>query len=158
MPEFYLDVDADQARWSRLDSFTQGYVQALFFTEMEHGTTSDDWNPETQSSLPGDVTFADLSQTAYATISADCTAFQEKYATILDMARELVPGDTGLTYAREALDDTRLGQLFWYARNGHGVAFTDDGDADCLKSLQQAAQACSGLYVCYGDDKMVHLS
>lgn len=112
MPEFYLNFNDDAARWHRLDSFTQGYVQALFFTEMEHGTTSDDWNPETQSSLPGDVTFADLSQTAHATIVADCAAFQEKNATLLDMARELVPGDTGLKYAREALDDTRLGQLF----------------------------------------------
>lgn len=157
MPEFYLNFNDDAARWHRLDSFTQGYVQALFFTEMEHGTTSDDWNPETQSSLPGDVTFADLSQTAHATIVADCAAFQEKNATLLDMARELVPGDTGLKYARDALDDTRLGQLFWYARNGHGVSFLDDGDAPCLDSLQEAARAIGSRDVYFGDDGMVHL-
>lgn len=157
MPEFYLDFNDDAARWHRLDSFTQGYVQALFFTEMEHGTTSDDWNPETQSSLPGDVTFADLSHTALATLVADCAAFQEKYATALDMARELVPGTAGLRYTKTALDDTRLGQLFWYARNGHGVAFTDDGNAECLKGLQQAGQACTSRDVYLGDDGMIYL-
>jgi hypothetical protein len=160
MPEFILDMGSpnDARRFNALDDFTQGYVEAMFFTEMEHGTDSDSWNPEEHSSLPGDVTFADLSQTALATMGADCARFQERNATLLDAARALEPGSAGFRYGRDALNDKRLGQLFWYARNGHGVSFCDDGDADCLRTLQRIAQACGGRWVTFGDDDMIYVT
>jgi hypothetical protein len=172
MPEFILDHGTPEAsrEFNKLDSFTQGYVQALFFTDCEPGTrqaepdeTPDDsdciWNPETQSSLPGDVSVADLAPVTLARIIADCAAFQTANAALLEQAQELEPGSEGLRYGRDGLNDERLGMLFWYARNGHGVAFTDDGDAPCLQLLQDACgygtafpQVDTGL----GDDGLIY--
>lgn len=215
MPEFYLDTSGEiigtgkpnrngqpSTFWNHLDSFTQGYIQALFFTDCEHGTVSaknaaegagweetsegqwsrgpdpDDgaeviadsaeqacelsdisnvWNPEEHSNLPGDVAFSDLAPSALARIIADCAKFQEAHDELLDDARNLVPGDDGFKYGRDALDDERLGMLFWYARNGHGVAFTDDGDAPCLQALQNAARAFCGSDVYLGDDGLIYI-
>jgi hypothetical protein len=171
MPEFILDHGSpDGARAYRaLDSFTQGYVQAMFFTDCEHGTVhgidQDDtrecvWKPEEHSSLPGDVTFADLAPETLARIIKDCTAFQETNAALLEAAQGLPAGSPGLRYASIPLDDERLGMLFWYARNGHGVAFTDDVDAPCLEALQKACgwrTAFPEVNSELGDDGLIYL-
>lgn len=169
MPEFILDHGTPEAAraFNKLDSFTQGYVQALFFTDSEPGTVreaEDDfsrvWNPETDSCLPGDVSFADLAPATLARIIADCERFQTVNAALLDAAKELEPKSPGFRYGHDYLDDERLGQLFWYARNGHGVSFTDDGDADCLKALQNACgwQTSFGQVDSYlGDDGQIYL-
>lgn len=168
MPEFHLDVHDAYPSWKRLDSFTQGYIEALFFTEMEHNTVRPDvesdledcnvWNSDKHSTLPGDVTFADLSQEALATLAADCAAFQEANAFFLRIAKNLEPGEDIFKHANDALDDRRLGQLFWYARNGHGVAFTDDGSALCLQELQDVCRKMRERDVTFGDDEMIHVS
>lgn len=169
MPEFILDHgDAETAKVFRgLDSFTQGYIEAMFFTDCEHGTVRPDpdeatthrtWNPEENSSLPGDVSFADLAPATLARIVDDCLAFQERYSSAIDDARELVPGGDGFKYGHEALTEQRLGNLFWYARQGHGVAFTDDGDAPCLKVLQGASKLWRQTDSDLGDDGLIYLS
>lgn len=168
MPEFILDYGSPEGAraFRNLDSFTQGYIEAMFFTDCEHGSVRDPaanrqyraWDPETDSSLPGDVAFSGLAPETLARIVADCAAFQETNETLLAEASELVPGEAGLKYAREALDDTRLGQLFWYARNGHGVAFTDDGNAPCLEALQRAARHVGQTDSYLGDDGLIYLS
>ena len=56
-------------------------------------------------------------------------------------------GTDEIEFDGQVLDDRRLGQLFWFARQGHGVAFTDDGYADCLSDLQEAARAFGECYV-----------
>jgi hypothetical protein len=152
MPEFILDHGTPEAarEFNKLDSFTQGYIQAMFFTDEErlceesegdHKMPAVAFNLETMESRfvgGNSVSFADLAPATLARIIADCAAFQTANAALLEQAAELEPGSEGLRYGRNALDDERLGMLFWYARNGHGVAFTDDGDAPCLKALQAA--------------------
>lgn len=173
MPEFILDHGTpDTARaFKALDGFTQGYIEAMFFTDCEHGTFRPDpnesaadigrlWDPEKHSCLPGDVTVADIAPETLARIIADCAAFQQANADLLAEASELVPGSEGLRYGRNVLDGRRLGQLFWYARNGHGISFTDDGNASCLQSLQDACgwQTSFGTVDSYlGDDDLIHL-
>jgi len=138
MPEFILDTSGtvdgtafpedfpDRAqwtldvRWNHLDSFMQGYVTALFWTSCEPGTVQeaeDDfsrvWEPENDSSLPGDVVFSDLAPEALASIIEDCRRFQAEAADLIEQA-----GERG--YSEE-----RAGHDFWLTRNGHGAGFWD---------------------------------
>jgi hypothetical protein len=113
----------------------------------------------THSNLPGDVTFSDLAPETLTRIIADCATFQIVNETLLAEASELVPGSDGLRYGNDVLDDRRLGQLFWYARNGHGVSFLDDGDAPCLEALQDACgygTAFSTVDSYLGDDGLIY--
>jgi hypothetical protein len=172
MPEFILDHGSPDAakQFRALDSFTQGYIEAMFFTDAEPGTVRPDpddtseyvdpciWRPEVHSSLPGDVTFAELAPATLQRVVDDCARFQKEQAMFLRIARDLEPGEEIFRYAKEPLDDRRLGQLFWYARNGHGVAFTDDGSAIALEKLQEAAQASRPVDSYLGDDGLIYLA
>ncbi len=133
------------------DSFTHGYIAAMFFTESAASfATKENWDtPDIIKGLeagtvdgviPADCDISDLPLDALSKINADCSKFQTENAELLDAARALVPKTDEFKYANEPLTDERLGQLFWYARNGHGVSFTDDGDAECLEKLQDAAR------------------
>lgn len=123
-----------------LDEFAQGYVEAMFFT---NGDIGDETRPDRLNRMG----VSRLTRDSVETIEGHCIRFQGDNAAALRAAKELIPGGEGLEHGREALDDRRLGQLFWYARQGHGVAFTDDGYADCLSDLQEAARAFGECYV-----------
>ena len=123
-----------------LDEFAQGYVEAMFFT---NGDIEDETRPDRLNEMG----VSRLTRDSVETIEGHCIRFQGDNAAALRAAKELIPGGEGLEHGREALDDRRLGQLFWYARQGHGVAFTDDGYADCLSDLQEAARAFGECYV-----------
>lgn len=109
-----------------LDTFTRAYIEALFFTDSEPGTFRADpdenpadiggrvWDPETQSSLPGDVDSCDLAESACAAINADCERFQRENAALLAEACE-----------RDGYNMERAGHDFWLTRNGHGAGFWD---------------------------------
>jgi hypothetical protein len=170
MPEFILDHGTPEAarQFQQLDSFTQGYIEAMFFTDAEPDTVRPDedsdfdnpnvWNSDKHSSLPGDATVADLSPEALEACVAACISFQKQNAFFLDIAKQLEPGEEIFRYAKEELDDRRLGQLFWYARCGHGVSFLDDGNALCLQELQKAAQAVGNVDSYMGDDGLIYLA
>ena len=123
-----------------LDEFAQGYVEAMFFTNGDMGD-------ETRPDRLNEMGVSRLTRDSVETIEGHCIRFQGDNAAALRAAKGLIPGGEGLEHGREALDDRRLGQLFWYARQGHGVAFTDDGYADCLSDLQEAARAFGECYV-----------
>ena len=123
-----------------LDEFAQGYVEAMFFTNGDIGD-------ETRPDRLNEMGVSRLTRASVEKIKADCDRFQVENEPLLGAALCLEPGGEGLEHGREALNDRRLGQLFWYARQGHGVAFTDDGYADCLSDLQEAARAFGECYV-----------
>ena len=123
-----------------LDEFAQGYVEAMFFTIGDIGEV-------TRPDRLNEMGVSRLTRDSVETIEGHCIRFQGDNAVALRAAKGLIPGGEGLEHGREALDDRRLGQLFWYARQGHGVAFTDDGYADCLSDLQEAARAFGECYV-----------
>lgn len=135
MPEYILDtagsINLDEpalfaqpgnlVAWRDLDAFTQGYIEALFFTsECPQVGTEEFRTAEHQSYmeagradgvLPCDVGFGDLSPEALQSIIADCQAFQEANSALLDLA-----------YARD-YDAAQAGRDYWFTRNGHGVGF-----------------------------------
>ena len=103
MPEFVLDQGAQSARFASLDAFTQGYIEAMFFTadeEIGEGAGLDD-----------------LSSAAWGRIRQDCCAFQEGAAHLLELA-----------YGHESgYEPMQAGRDFWYTRNGHGTGFWNRG-------------------------------
>ena len=173
MPEFIMEsygvVNLENGfEWRDLSDFTQGYIEALFFTESSDPCASvDEWRAaEFQAGLeqgqyggsfPGECGFSDLAPATLARIIEDCAAFDLGMARNIQSAMALDPGSDELRYARESLDRRRIGQLFWYARNGHGVSFTDDGNAQCLENLQKAAKRSGEVWLEFGDDDLIHM-
>ena len=128
MPEFILDHgNADASRQFRaLDSFTQGYITAAFFTST---------GPDNEEEGLGDASFADIADSALASIVADCKAWQEANATLLDAAY----GVQG-KYERAPYDAERAGNDYWYTRNGHGTGFWDRGLGELGDKLAAACR------------------
>lgn len=129
MPEFEMNGKVDPG-YLALDLFTQGYIEALFFTEAEE--------------LGEAVGFADLAPCTQETIKADCARF---YAANADDIAE---------YG----DDERAGRDFWYSRNGHGAGFFDRGLGDLGDRLQRACgwgTEFPELYAHIGDDGLIYL-
>jgi len=106
MPQFILDTGGavtQSTRWGDLDAFTQGYIEAMFFT---------DSGPE-EGQL-GDAGFADITPEALQLCLADCDRFQEQHSELLAAA-----------CACEGYGEERAGHDFWLTRNGHGAGFWD---------------------------------
>lgn len=174
MPEFILDTAGSVEKlvgvppvpqspsqvygwiiWGNLDAFTQGYIEALFFTENEPGTTRSDRNraPKRwakrveegqQKDMPGDFGFRDLAPEALATIMRDCEHFQADAKV------------AALIQGREA----KAGRDFWYTRNGHGCGFWD-GDWDDVNPgeiLDLRAKTFREVDVYLGANDLVHVS
>lgn len=150
MPEFILNESLSPAEirsargygypssrvahpYHALTEFAQGYVEAMFFTNGDTG------NDKRENHL-NELGTGRLTRAAVENIAKDCAAFYETNEEDLESAAALVPGAEGFNYGKRELTDQRLGNLFWYARQGHGVGFTDDGDAACLDNLQRAAR------------------
>jgi hypothetical protein len=162
MPEFILDSSgvvtppcpvswAPKAEsivmWCDLDAFTQGYIEALFFTSQSSQVTTEEFQTleykidmeagRMDGVLPCDVGFADLSPEALASIIADCQAFlaavnstpDSNGAYLLDRADAMLSS---------GYDHAQAGRDFWFTRNGHGVGFWDRGLGDIGETLSAA--------------------
>lgn len=120
MPVYVLP-EMENAEFKDLDLFTQGYIQAMFFTNQScipmcefHTAESQHLIREGQADgdLPNDAGFADLHPDALIDIIADCVAFQIANPELLAQAVDC-----------EGYDMERAGMDFWYTRNGHGVGY-----------------------------------
>src|SRR6478672_11473225 len=131
MPEFILNRPTRETAFDKLDTFARGYVEAMFFTNCDCG--SDDEHKANKLGV------ARLTRDSVGNIARDCKRFWQANEQALTATMELEPGSASFRYAKESLDETRLGQLFWYARQGHGVGFDDNGDSHWLKRLQESA-------------------
>lgn len=155
-----------------LDAFTQGYVEALFFTsECSQVDTEEFLSAEHQSDmeagradgvLPCDVGFADLAPDSLARIIADCAAFQADNAADLEFACGIIPNRRGAV----PYDMAAAGRDFWFTRNGHGVGFWDRGLGDVGDRLSAACgwqtefgevHVWFGDHVEHGDAPLVHV-
>lgn len=136
MAEFCLDYGEPAAArvFHNLDAFTQGYIQAMFFTNTG---TGDDKGLE-------DATFAELAPAALAKIIADCERFQTQNA----------PHFAAMT----GYDEEEAGRDFWFTRNGHGVGFWDfDWPDDIGEALTKASKLFRSLDLYRGDDGQIYL-
>jgi hypothetical protein len=176
MPEFVLDTAGQAARpksykgfgvdralkWSDLDAFTQGYIEALFFTENEPGTSREDrlttrgtvrkpWEHDAsegrQKDMPGDYGFADLAPESLLAILGDCQKFCAGPYRQVELCDENTP------------DEAQAGRDFWYTRNGHGCGFWDgDWPEPYATQLTDACKSFGEVDIYLGDDGKVYLS
>lgn len=120
--------------WENLDAFTQGYIEAMFFTD---ASSADDGDLE-------NATFADIAPQFLASIIADCQRFQTEALALLETA-----------YSEHDYDESQAGRDYWYTRNGHGVGFWDRGLGDLGDKLSDAA-GHSTIDIYRGDDGQVY--
>jgi hypothetical protein len=143
MPEFILDLGDSAREFSRLDSFTQGYIEAMFFT-----STGDGDNAENGLQ---DASFSELAPETLENIIADCRKFQRDNAQELDSVYGVVGKHERFPY-----DESRAGNDYWYTRNGHGTGFWDRGLDTIGDALAKAARY-SERYLYRGDDGLIYL-
>lgn len=136
MSEYTIPLGDDTKAYNALDTFTQGYIEAMFFTECHAD------NPELE-----DATFSDLAPETIAACVAQCARFQEKYASLLVEAY-------GRGYSEE-----QAGHDFWFTQNGHGVGFWDREELSAGELGERLSAACrrNEVYVYRGDDGLVYL-
>lgn len=145
MPQFEMPFDGpdDWAAFCKLDSFTQGYVEAIFWLEAADGNDCEG------------CTLADLAPDSLEKIIAECRDFQASLPkdshgrTYLDLAYD---------YAPNGYDEHQAGVDFWLTRNGHGAGFWDHGLGEIGDRLSAAAKACGVQYVYKGDDEKMHVA
>jgi hypothetical protein len=129
MPEFILNTDNAPASWHALDEFTQGFIEAMFFTEQSPDFDSDEWfDAECQRALmqgtsdgqlPGDIGVDAIHPDSLAQIAAFCGKWKAENAEMLAAA-----------VMRDGYDWSRAGNDFWYTSQGHGVGYWDRSELD----------------------------
>lgn len=165
MPEFQMNGTESPA-FSSLDAFTRAYIEAIFWIECEPSTTRDErdadratWDKRVeegqQKDMPGDYGFDDLAPETLALIIADCKAFQEANASMLQAAYDCTR--TGLGNEGALYDEVHAGHDFWLDRNGHGVGFWDRGLGEIGGALSTACDALGYRDLVIGDDGLIYL-
>jgi len=112
MPEFILP-GKESPEFNTLDPFTQGYIEAMFFTDGEQLHLDGCGNGTFLADSSEAPCFGDLAPEALATIILDCATFQAANRESLEVA-----------YSR-AYDAAQAGRDYWFTRNRHGVGFWD---------------------------------
>lgn len=88
-----------------------------------------------------------------------CESFMAEHAADIEAAMALEPGSKGLRYSDgRSFDYDRIGLTLYLSAVGHGVTFTDDGNADCLGRLADAASALQFDSPYFGDDGRVYFA
>lgn len=142
MPEFILDRGTPEAarQFQDLDSFTQGYIEAMFFTSTG---TGDDEELE-------HATFADLAPETLDKIVRDCQRFQQENRIPLERAY--------IGCEQRGYDAEAAGRDFWYTRNHHGTGYWDRQLGDSITHpLMLSAANYAQVDIYLGDDGKVYL-
>ena len=129
---------ADFAECPILEDYLASMLEDIQFSENDHACE--------EGREPFDTgTVYTLSDSEYEKHKADCFEFYTVNREDIETALDLEPGEDGLQYANgRYMTLERIGYYFYMTRVGHGVTFTDDGDAPCLQRLYEAAQGFGG--------------
>ena len=142
MPEFILDHGTSEASkaFRALDSFTQGYIEAAFFTST---------GPDNAEEGLGEASFAEIAPASLTEVMAECAKFQTDNAYLLERACE-----------RSDYDWHRAGVDYWLTRNGHGAGFWDRKELEPDNLGDRLSDACrhheSNMY--RGDDGLIYFT
>ena len=173
MPEFILDVSGEvprpddykgwgverPLRWTDLDPFEQGYVEALFFTEEEALAEQ----AREMGTVCDALGFSDLAPDALLSIKQDCAKFRDTggavgpqrpwsavmVAIVDPRPHEVFPEDP----------ERQAGHDFWLTRNGHGSGFWDgDWPEPHATTLTHLSRSFGPSDVYLGDDGKLYVS
>lgn len=99
-----------------------------------------------------------LPEAEYQRCKADCIRFYTENLADIEEADELVPGEPGLQYTKwRYMNADRVGSTFYLSHVGHGINFTDDGDAPCLQRLEEATRKFGYIETAFLDGEVVIL-
>lgn len=115
-----------------LTDFSRGYIRAALFTETD----------ENDSPLDRNYSAHDISTESRDAMREECRAFLEA-------------NESDLSEASDHENYDRLGMMFWYNRNGHGVGFWDGCLPDALGERLSAASEATGTRNLYLTDEGV---
>lgn len=126
-----------------LDDFTLHYIIAALWS-----STDDEGDP-----LDSKYEESDIAPEALAEIKADCRAFQEANAALLEQAYQLYK-----PHADAPTPQCSAGHDFWLTRNHHGAGFWDRGFPKQLgQDLTKAAQSFGECDIYVGDDGKLYI-
>ena len=129
------------------------YIAAMLDDVQE----SENYNAQEDDREPVETgTIYTLREITYQQCAALCVAFMRDNAEHIDAALDLIPGEPGLRYGRDYMTHDRIGYYFYMLSVGHGVGFTDDGDAPCLVAMCDYTRANRGAEFYVGDDGNVY--
>ena len=114
----------------RAPVFTQGYVEAAFFADIDH--------PDVETY---GATVSDLAPSAWFAMVRDCARFMRRHGGLIAQAT------AGPHYSNK-----QAGRDFWFSRNGHGAGYFDRGLGDVGDALQTAARGAGSVDIYRGDD------
>jgi hypothetical protein len=144
---------AEAPTFRDLDSFTQAYIEAMFWTEHAPNVSTEEWNAtedHAEGSIPGDVGFDDLAEESLVDIIDDCRQWQDANLDDLMLAYETFHAN-GAAY-----DEASAGHDYWLTRNGHGAGFWDRGLGEIGDRLSKACGRRE-VFVYLGDDGKVYV-
>ena len=126
---------ATAPKFRQLDSFTQGYIGAMFFTDTPDDEERNDW------------TFTALAPETLQRIIDDCINFQAQATGPLVAACS----DDEIGY-----ECSQAGRDFWFTRNRHGAGFWDRNLGTAGEALTAIAELYDDIYPYLGDDGLIH--
>lgn len=147
MPQYILPGKKDPA-FQALDDFTRGYIEALFFSETEPGTTRDthsqaDVEAGRCNEIPGDYGFHDLSLEALQNIVLDCVEFQRDN----DAALRGVYGAAVYGWERFGrYSAEQAGHDLWFTRQGDGTGYWSREFSGIEKPHGEALNAAAEIF------------
>lgn len=141
MTQFILNDSARAGHpFYNLSDFAKGYVEAMFFTNCDNGDDGVSANH---------LGIERLTRASVKAIKRDCDAFLSHIMPDGCTARHWIDKLSALDsprYGNGCSDDRRAGHFFWYARQGHGVSWTDDYASDIADGLIAASQLFGECY------------
>lgn len=138
MPEFILN-DKDTREFTQLPKITQGYIEAMFFTECGGSLAEGDFDPENGSQLPEEASWLEIGDDDLKHLVLSTVKWRDANQAMLERAYEAKGNESDY-------DEVRAGNDLWYTSQGHGVGFWDRGfPKDISDALSDAARA-------YGED------
>lgn len=150
-------TEAEQARNADfnacpiLSDFIATMLQDLQFNENDEACTE-----EREAGDTG--TIYTLADDVYQTCKTLCEEFMANNAESIAQALDLVPGDEGLSYTTHRyMNYERIGSTFYLLLVGHGVSFTDDGNAPCLQALNEAVRDNRGAQFYFDGDRVYYM-
>jgi hypothetical protein len=113
MSEFVLNTEGTGADWESLDAFTQGFIEAAFFSEVSTLDPSDFFQQEepNDGSVPCIAGPAEIDRDSFCRIKDFCDEFQKRAAAVLQEAYE------------SDYDESQAGRDLYFTRAGHGVGY-----------------------------------
>ncbi len=128
---------------------------ATMLQDLQYREADDACEEEREEGDTGTIYTVD--ESIYQICKTLCEGFMARNAESIEQALDLEPGEPGLQYARgRYMSYERIGSTFYMLLVGHGVSFTDDGDAPCLEAMNADTRADRGAEFYFDGDRVYY--